>query len=281
VNAQVTLDIEVAGAVAPSARVVVYFAPNTKQGFLDAVSQAVNDKVSVISISWGSAESFWSRNEMESMNSVMERAAVAGISVVAAVGDNGVTDGVTDRHPHVDFPASSPYVLAVGGTRITVSGGAIKSEVAWSEGGGNGLSATGGGVSDIFPLPVWQQNVKVPRRVDGGTGRGLPDVAALADPSWGYKIFSNGSWTVLGGTAAGTPLWAGLIALINQAVGQNIGFINPILYQKIGPSGVLRDVVQGNNSVGGIQGYAAGPGWNAVAGWGSPDGRKLLAAFQH
>jgi kumamolisin len=277
---QVALDIEVAGAVAPGAHVVVYFASNTNSGFLNAVDQAVHDSAhhpSVISISWGSNESAWSTKALQAINAVLKDAATLGISVVAAAGDRGVTDGAPDHKPHVDFPASSPYVLAVGGTKITTNGTAIVSEVAWNS--DNGF-ATGGGVSEVFPLPEWQQSVKVPLRADGGAGRGLPDVAANADPSRGYRVVINGLLTVVGGTAAATPFWAGLITLINQGAGRNVGYINPILYQRIGPSAAFRGVVQGNNSLPGVKGYAAGPGWNAVAGWGSPDGRKLLAAFK-
>jgi hypothetical protein len=246
-DSQVTLDIEVAGAVAPRAHVVVYFAPNTDKGFLNAINKAVHDNVnhpSVISISWGSPEGNWSVKTLEGINSALRDAALAGISVVVAAGDNGVTDGVGDGKAHVDFPASSPYVLAVGGTRITASEAAITSEVVWNDTPGSG-GATGGGVSSVFALPEWQQNANVPPRSGGGTGRGLPDVAASADPAFGYIAYVAGRWLTIGGTAAATPLWAGLMALMNQGVGHNVGFMNPILYQKIGPSGVLRAVCPG------------------------------------
>jgi kumamolisin len=168
-------------------------------------------------------------------------------------------------------------VLAVGGTRITATASAITSEVVFH----GDAFATGGGVSDVFPLPDWQKNVKVPQRKDGGLGRGVPDVAASADPErGGYVIRFNNMVEQVGGTAAATPLWAGLIALINEGVGHSLGYINPILYDKIGPSGILRNIVQGDNSIDGVKGYAAGPGWNAVTGWGSPDGQKLLGAFR-
>jgi kumamolisin len=278
-DAQVTLDIEVAGAVASGARIVVYFAPNTNQGFLDAITQAVHDKLnnpSVISISWGSPENFWTATTLRSIDAALREAALLGISVVVAAGDGGVTDRATDQKPHVDFPASSPYALAVGGTRIAVAGNVITSEVVWNSGGG----ATGGGVSDVFPLPDWQRQANVPPRAGGGAGRGLPDVAANADPISGYRVIVEGRDIVIGGTAAAAPLWAGLLALINQGVGRNVGYINPTLYEKVGPAGILRSVTTGDNSIDGVKGYAAGPGWNAAAGWGSPDGRKLLAALR-
>ena len=281
-DGQVTLDIEVVGAVAPGAHIVVYFAPNTNKSFQGAVNKAIHDSVnhpSVISVAWGLPEDpVASLDFIRGMNSVLKSAVDLGITIVAAAGDNGVTDGRKDGKPHVDFPASSPYALAIGGTRITAKGAAITSEVVWNS--GVAVGATGGGVSEVFALPEWQQNVNVPPRAGGGTGRGLPDVAANADPASGYRIVLRGNAAVLGGTAAATPFWAGLIVLINQGVGHNVGYVNPVLYQEIGPSGALRAIVQGNNSINNVKGYAAGPGWNAATGWGSPDGRKLLAAFR-
>jgi len=281
-DAQVTLDVEVTGSVAPGAHIVVYFAPNTLKSFVNVLNRAIHDSVnrpSVISLAWGGPEDPKAQlNFAQSMNAVLQSAAALGVSVIVAASDAGVTDNVKDGRPHVDFPASSPYVLAVGGTRLTANGTTIASEVVWN--GGDDGGATGGGVSDIFPRPDWQRNVNVPPRPGGGEGRGQPDVAASADPAAGYRVYIHGSNTVVGGTASATPLWAGLIALINQGVGHNVGFINPILYEKIGPSGALRAITQGDNGINGVKGYAAGPGWNAAAGWGTPDGRKLLAAFR-
>jgi kumamolisin len=279
-DAQVTLDIEVAGAVAPGASIVIYFAPNTNQGFLDAVKAAIADKTnrpSILTISWGSPESTWALTSMQQMNDALQTAAKQGMTVVTAAGDGGVTDGVTDRRAHVDFPASSPWVLAVGGTRLTESNGKIISEVVWNDQAGG---ATGGGVSDVFPQPDWQVRANVPVRKDGGTGRGIPDVAANAAPASGYKVYFHGQATVVGGTSATGPLWAGLIALINQGAGRHVGYINPFLYSKIGPAGVLRSITEGNNSIHGVEGCSAGPGWNACTGWGSPNGRNLLTAFR-
>src|SRR5262249_53542607 len=266
-DAQVYLDIEVAGAVAPAAHIVVYFAPDTTAGFLDAIRIATTDTVnrpSVLSISWGGPESTWTSAAMQQMNQALQAAAAQGITVLVAAGDEGVTGGVNDGQAHVSFPTSSPWVLAIGGTRITVSQGAIASEVVWND----GVNATGGGVSNIFPLPTWQLAVHVPTRRDGHTGRGIPDVAANASPTSGYRIYLYGQTTVVGGTAAATPLWAGLIALINQGVGRNIGYINPVLYSKIGPAGVLRSITEGNNSTKSVQGCSAGSGWNPCTGWG-------------
>jgi kumamolisin len=275
-NRQATIDIEMAGAVAPGARMVVYLAPNTTLGFLQAVDRAINDRPSIIMTSWGAPETFWSDVTLSGFEEAFTRGALLAITMIAAAGDDGVTEILRDGKAHVDFPASSPYVLAVGGSRLNESRGTIGYEVVWNGSGG----ATGGGVSDHFPLPSWQNNAGVPPRADGGLGRGIPDVVANADPATGYFVILDGTATTTGGTAAAAALWAGLIALLNQGVGHNLGYINPMLYQKIGPSGVLRRIDSGDNSHNGVKGYSAGPGWSAAAGWGSPDGRKLLAALR-
>ena len=278
-DTQVMLNIEVAGAVAPGAHIVVYFAPNTSEGFLGAIETAIADEVnrpSIISISWGGPETSWTPEIMTKFDLAFKTAAGRGITVVCAAGDNGVTDGVIDGKAHVDFPASSPWVLACGGTRLTVSASKVVSEVVWND----GTSGTGGGISSVFPLPDWQSRANVPTGEDGHQGRGIPDVAANASPETGYSIYAHGHSIVVGGTAAATPLWSGLIALLNQGLGRNIGNINSELYSDIGPAGVLRGITEGNNSVNDIKGYTAGPGWNACAGWGTPNGTKLLQALR-
>jgi kumamolisin len=148
----------------------------------------------------------------------------------------------------------------------------------WNDGPNNG--ATGGGASSLFPVPSWQNGLSIPATANGQTGRGIPDVAADASPRTGYRIYFHGVSIVFGGTSASAPLWAGLMALMNQGLGQDIGFLNPGLYQKLGRSGAFRFIKEGNNSYGGVTGYSAGPGWNPCAGWGTPDGRKLLAALK-
>jgi hypothetical protein len=272
---QVTQDIQLTGAIASEARFVVYFAGNTSASLINAVTTAVHDDVnrpSVILVSWGSSEKFWTQVSTAAMNQALADAARLKITVVAAAGDSGVTGGWSDKKPHVEFPASSPYVLSVGGTRLVAQGDTIVSEEVWN----NGVSATGGGVSSLFPTPDWQKQVDLP-----GLGRGVPDVVAHADPAQGYRIVIRGKVSVIGGTSAAAALWAGLIAIINQGVGQNLGYINPILYQKIGPgAGVFRNITTGDNGINGVKGISAGGGWSAVAGWGSPNGRKLLSAFR-
>jgi kumamolisin len=275
-DGEVLLDIEVAAAVAPKAHIVVYFAPNTSQGFLNAITTAIHDKTnkpSIISISWGGPESTWTAQAMDQFDQAFQAAALLGVTVCCAAGDNGSGDGVADGQPHADFPASSPYALACGGTKLTATGTNISSEVVWNEGID---SATGGGLSAHFPVPSYQQNLKLPTPSAGAKlGRGLPDVAGDADPATGYEVRVDGQDLVIGGTSAVAPLWAGLLALLNQKLTKPVGFLNPLLYGSLMSKNVCRDIISGNNGA-----YAAGPGWDACTGWGSPRGSSLLAALQ-
>jgi kumamolisin len=266
-DGEVMLDIEVAGAVAPGAKIVVYFCPNTDQGFLDAITKAVHDstnKPSVVSISWGSAEVNWTQQSLTNFNEAFKAAAVLGVTICVAAGDSGSSDSVTDGKVHVDFPASSPYVLACGGTSLKVNNNTVSSETVWHD---SNDSASGGGVSDFFALPDYQTNAKVPVSLNTQfKGRGLPDVAGDADPNTGYKVLVDGQQMVIGGTSAVAPLMTGLIARINQQKGKPAGFINPSLYSN--PS-LCRDITVGDNKTTSANtGYTAGPGWDACTGWG-------------
>ncbi|WP_035466172.1 protease pro-enzyme activation domain-containing protein [Alicyclobacillus pomorum] len=280
-DGEVALDIEVAAAVAQGARIAVYFAPNTDAGFLNAITTAIHDtrnKPSVISISWGGPENAWTPQAIQAMNRAFQDAAALGITVCCASGDNGSSDGVNDGRVHVDFPASSPYVLACGGTRLEGSGRTIEREFAWNEGMNGG--ATGGGVSDVFNLPSWQENAHVPPSANPGgrIGRGIPDVAGNADPATGYQVLVDGQQLSIGGTSAVAPLWAGLIAIINQKLGHSVGFVNPVLYSL--PTQVFHDITSGNNDMNGDNGpYETQSGWDACTGLGSPDGTKLMDAI--
>jgi kumamolisin len=273
-DAEVDLDIEVAGAIAPQARIVVYFAPNTDQGFLDAVTTAVHDTTnapSVISISWGAPESDWTAQAMLSMDEAFQEAAAVGVTVCCAAGDGGSSDGVQDGQPHVDFPASSPFALGCGGTKLLSSGATIANEVVWND---PGDGATGGGVSQQFALPSWQANASVPPSPKAGfKGRGVPDVAGDASPTTGYTVIVDGLTTVVGGTSAVAPLWAGLCALINQRMGKPVGYLNPVLYPLTG-KGPFHDITQGTNGA-----YSAGPGWDPCTGLGTPDGTRVMNAL--
>lgn len=272
-DGEVMLDIEVVGSIAPGAKIAVYFAPNTSQGFVDAVSTATHDtdnRPSVISISWGSPESTWTTAAMQQLEQTLAAAAAIGVTVTVAAGDNGSTDGVGDGQQHVDFPASAPHALACGGTSVISQANAITSETVWND---PGDGATGGGISAVFPLPSYQSSAHVPPSANpgGASGRGVPDVAGDADPQTGYTVRVDGQTMVVGGTSAVAPLWAGLVALFNQALGHGAGFLNPVLYSSAQAAGDLHDITSGNNGA-----YSAGPGWDACTGLGSPDGARLL-----
>jgi kumamolisin len=271
-DGEVMLDIEVSAAVAPGAKIVVYFTPNTDQGFIDAVSAAVHDstnKPSVISISWGGPESSWTPQAMNALDAACQSAAALGITITVAAGDSGSTDGVAGAANHVDFPASSPHVLACGGTKLIGNGSTITSEVVWNELASN-EGATGGGVSNVFPLPTWQSGSNVPAPTASGGGRGVPDVSGNADPSTGYVVRVDGSNMVIGGTSAVAPLWAGLVALANAQNGRSAGLLQPAIYAAKAKS-AFNDITSGNNG-----GFKAGPGWDACTGLGSPLGTGLI-----
>jgi kumamolisin len=273
-DGEVMLDIEVIGALAPGASIVVYFAPNTDQGFYAAISQAAHDtthRPSVMSISWGGPEDSWTGPSRDAMQTALEDAVALGVTVTVAAGDSGSSDGESDGAPHVDFPASSPYALGCGGTKLIAAGGAISSEVVWNETAA-GEGATGGGVSTVFALPAWQESAAVPKAPNGSPGRGVPDVSGNADPLTGYQVLVDGEAQVIGGTSAVAPLWAALIARFNQKLGKPLGDPHAALYQ-IGER-AFRDITQGNNGA-----YQAAVGWDACTGLGSPNGTALLAAL--
>jgi kumamolisin len=274
-DGEVMLDIEVAGAIAPAANIVVYFAPNTDQGFLDAITTAVHDSAnqpSVISISWGSAESQWTSQALTNFDDAFQAAAAVGVTVCVAAGDNGSSDGLNDGSNHVDFPASSSFALGCGGTTLQASNEQIVSEVVWDDLPNGG--ATGGGVSDVFPLPAWQNGVSVPSPSGQNGGRGVPDVAGDADPNTGYNVLVDGETAVFGGTSAVAPLWAGLVARINQQLGKPVGFLNPLIYAQAVEAAAFHDITDGNNGS-----FNAAAGWDPCTGLGSPDGAKLLTAL--
>jgi kumamolisin len=273
-DGEVVLDVEVIGAIAPGAEQLVYFGPASDRGFVDAVTTALFDPraPSVLSISWGQAEEQWTEQGRYAMDQAFRAAAALGVTVCAASGDNGWTDGVDGRIAHVDYPASSPHVLACGGTRLEVKDGAID-EVVWNDRDGN---ATGGGVSSFYDVPTWQNSARVPPSVNegGAPGRGVPDVAGNADPDTGYLIGDGLSERPFGGTSAVAPLWAALVAQLNQHLGARAGFLNPLLYERLDRA-VFNDVWRGTNGA-----YRARrAAWDACTGHGTPRGRALLEAL--
>jgi kumamolisin len=272
-DGEVMLDIEVVGAIAPAATIVVYFAPNSERGFIDALFTAVHDdayRPSALSISWGSSEDRWTEQGRLAFEGALQDAAALGVSVFAASGDSGSSDGRGDGHAHVDFPAAAPHAIGCGGTRLNSADGVtIDSEVVW-----NGQGATGGGISEVFDRPAYQTTTPIPSSVNPGhaMGRGAPDVAGVADPETGYQVRADGDDFTVGGTSAVAPLWAGLIALINQYLGcATAGFLNPMIYLDDTFRDDFRDITQGDNGD-----YQAASGWDPCTGWGSPRGRRVL-----
>ncbi len=297
-DAEVVLDIQVAGAAAPGAKFVVYFAPNdaASNGFLDAVTKAIHDtenNPSILSISWGGPEDTSTTNFQVQFDKALQAAALLGITVCVAAGDNGAADvgpKAWDGKAHVDFPSASPFALSCGGTRLITANGAISAESVWNQnaadlspgaGPEGSFGSGGGGVSGAFPQPAYQQQANVPASLNpaGFKGRGVPDVTGDGDPDTGYNILVDGQQLQEGGTSAVAPLWAALIALINQKLKGRVGFVNPQLYALPAGSGAFHDVSMGNNRVSFQQfkniGYDAGPGWDAASGLGSPDGTAL------
>ncbi|MBR7837875.1 S8/S53 family peptidase [Actinospica durhamensis] len=279
-DGEVQLDIEVAGALAPGAAYAVYFAPNTDQGFVDAVTEATHatPTPAAISISWGGPEDSWTAQSRQALDAACADAAAIGVTVLVAAGDNGSADGESDGNTHCDFPASSPHVLACGGTRLTVdAAGAYAGETVWDDSSAGG-GATGGGVSAFFPVPDWQAQAGVPGNADtGSTGRGVPDVSGNADPESGYQVLVDGQQAVIGGTSAVAPLWAALVARIAQQTGKPLGLAQTVLYTGaaagVAQSG-FQDVTSGSNGA-----YSATTGWDPCTGLGSPDGSALAGLF--
>jgi kumamolisin len=281
---EVMLDLCVVGSVAPAANIFMYFTEFTSQGWVDALNEAITDanNIAVISISYGNPEDdpdgAWTAMGVQQVNQALQGAAAKGITVCCASGDDGSADQVPSG-AHVDFPASSPNVLGVGGTKVVASSAAtpaIASEEVWNE-TMQSEGATGGGVSAVFTKPAYQNSVNVPPSANPPhqVGRGVPDVAADADPETGVVVMhvDGKQLEVIGGTSAAAPMWASLVLRLNQGLNARCGFLNPLLYGKFA-TGVLHDITVGNNGA-----YSAGSGWDACTGLGSPNGDGLLSAL--
>jgi kumamolisin len=263
-DGEVSLDIDVVAAVAPGCKILVVFAPNASNGFIDAVAGLPNYalKPNVLSLSWGSPESDWDPAAMEALNNALQSCVNAGINVFVAAGDDGSSDGTAGTA--VDFPSSSPYSISCGGTKLILnSDGSRNSEVVWNE-LLTGEGATGGGVSAVYPQPPEQAKVDA---VPGTSGkRCVPDISGNADPNSGYIVNVDGTQSVIGGTSAVAPLMAGLTVLL--ASHTPVGNLKDVLYAN---PGVCFDVISGNNGA-----FSAGPGYDMCSGLGVPDGTKLL-----
>jgi kumamolisin len=279
-NPEATLDIEIVQAVAPKTHIIAYEGGQDLSQLAQIFTRMVTDhRAQIISISLGACERDVTgadgRSFVSAIDTTFRQAALTGISVLAASGDSGAYGCQDTSSLSVGLPASDPYVTAVGGTTLYVdSGGGYGHEAGWEgplEGAGSG-----GGLSLFFARPAWQIGTGV-----GSGMRQLPDVAADADPLTGYMIYVSGSWQVIGGTSAATPLWAGLVALADQAAAGErkpaLGFLNPALYS-LGSSAAspspFHDVTIGGNLF-----YSAGPGWDYATGWGSPDAALLIPAL--
>jgi Pro-kumamolisin, activation domain/Subtilase family len=297
---EVALDIDVVAAVAVGAKIVVYFAPNNDQAFADAVSQAVHDTThapTIISCSWAGSEDSWSGSARSSMVTALNDAAALGVTVFFTSGDDGSDDGVGDGSAHVEYPAAEYGAIGCGGTYIANVSGSSFTEGTW-----NDVGATGGGVSDVYGLPAWQDGIGVPKSANNGTtvGRGVPDVSGNASPYSGYNLTLYGTLTTslvitsgsqkgqtigtIGGTSAVAPLYAALLALIEAKIGEPLGYLTPLLYalQNDGPIADINDGA--NNKWSGeakpAPSYTCGAGWDACTGLGRINGGSLLSAFQ-
>lgn len=292
-DSETTQDICIAASAAPGASIAVYFTTSDQKGWVDLVQRIVHpnpgDPVcSVISSSFYLSDGddaatltteHISTNLLTAVSMAFQDAALQNVTVCIASGDTGTASKLIDHKAHVQYPASDPWVLSVGGTTVGNIKGTSYDEYVWNDNTG----ATGGGISDFFALPSYQSSTGIPTSLnDGHKGRGVPDVAANASPHSGYPMIVGGSADVGDGTSASAPLWAGLIAVINAAMGENVGFVNPALYA-LG-SGAFRDIVgapgPADNGLDGVAGYPAGPGWDACTGWGSINGTKLLAGLK-
>jgi kumamolisin len=278
---EVALDIQVIAGVAPEARIVVYFTELSEAGLVAGLCRAVHGpkRPNVVVMTWGQPEFFWRQREEErrALDAVLQDAVRLGVTVVATAGDDLATERMNDGKVHVNYPASSPYVLSCGGTQIALDPPRTKivDEMVWNERGRRG---TGGGISEIYGVPAFQSATKLPGSLnDGRPGRGVPDVAAAAGVLNGYRIFLNGSDVVMSGTSAVAPLWGAFIALLNEQRGLSLGFLNRRLYQS--PS-LLKAITSGDNidALSGL-GYRAGDGWSACTGLGTPNGAAIIAAL--
>ncbi len=279
IDPEVTLDIQLALALAPESQIYVYEGPNSDQGVLDTYNRIATDNIAKqVSTSWGMGENLSNAQFLQAENAIFLQMAAHGQTIFAAAGDSGAYDDYPTLTLAVDDPASQPYVTAVGGTRLTVNptSGAYNNESVWNEGQGNG--AGGGGVSGAWALPSWQTNVPT---LFSKTHRNVPDVSLNADPNTGYSIYYNGQWTIYGGTSCAAPLWAAFTARINQARAASqkpvLGFANPLIYAiGLGSSYTtnFHDITAGNNLY-----YSAGIGYDNATGWGSFNGANLFASL--
>lgn len=270
---EVTLDLQLAGAMAPKAKLVIYYGKD----LITAIKAALNDqknKPSVLSISWAASEELYSKAQLTEMSQLLYQVALQGITVVAASGDTGAYNNKS--HLNVNIPSVNPLVLGCGGSTLRIKN---DREVIWNDLKKQKMG-TGGGFSRKFFAPLYQQPAshfyirRLPALACNWNYRGVPDIAANADPNTGYTVMLDGKLFPGGGTSASTPVWAGLIARLNQLLGYRLGFINGELY-KLAATSAFRQVYQGDNGY-----YPGATYWNPCTGLGSPHGSNLLEALK-
>ena len=308
---EVELDIEVILSMAPNlSKLVVYEAPNSTQGWNDEWARIVQDRVPVVSVSWGDCEKNMGQQEAQQENQYFQQAAAQGQSILVASGDSGSSScfqlqgNSFDFSLNADDPASQPYVTGVGGTNLTLnSDNSYSSETVWN--GGFLGGAGGGGISQFWKIPSWQTGPGVQNSYSNGM-REVPDVSLDADPATGYPVYctagsscsgggitgGGGGWLTVGGTSAAAPMWAAMVALANQQAAKQgkgpVGFLNPLIY-KIGASSHysadFHDITPPSNSSlpsnndEGFNGgaYPVTQGYDMATGWGTFDATKLTA----
>jgi subtilase family serine protease len=296
---ETTLDVEWAHAMAPDANIIVLTSPvDETQGvqglpeFLKLEQYALDNHLGkIITQSWGTAENtlFTSAGYtlLNDFERIYQKAAQETVTILASAGDSGTENVDVNGNPYgfptIDFPASSPYVTAVGGTSLLLDvHGNYQSETVWND----QFGASGGGTSQYFAKPVYQYLLPLAAQKELGGRRGIPDVTYNADPNtpiWVYFGFfpdpSDNGFYFAAGTSAGSPQWAGITADANQLAGRPLGFLNPALYA-IGAAHeqteFFHDITVGNNAFNSLSGYKAGPGWDLASGWGTPNLSELL-----
>ena len=271
-DGETMLDIYCAGGVVPKAKIVVYTAPNSGQGFIDAILATSTDTTnmpSAIGISWGADEN---GTYGDYLTSAFQACVAVGITCFSSAGDAGANNLVPD------YPATNAYQIACGGTALYLNNGLWEVEEAWTTNG-----AGGGGISGFITRPSWQDGLTYTTIMAGGTGsptalpfRGYPDVSAPGDPATGYQFYLNSVLVQYGGTSAGAPFLAGMLCRLTQLWGRRTSFANTLFYAN---TQAFTDITVGNNRAGYTTGYTTTAGWDACTGLGSPKGDEIYKLF--
>jgi subtilase family serine protease len=301
-DGEVTLDIDVVNQMAPQAKILVYSAPGTAAAAVDTLTAIVSaDQAKVVSISYGACEANTPAATSNAQNTLLQEAAAQGQSVFASSGDAGsemcTQQSASNTALSVIDPGNQPFITSVGGTELDSYTTGVPNEGVWNSKAGSG---SGGGVSKDFTMPAYQSTAATSLGLinpdsgqgggcGGGNCREVPDVAADAATESGYVVFSNGAWTVTGGTSGSSPFWAGFFALANASStcrGLSLGFANPALYQIAGSAylsnfydvskaGVISGAANNDtyNANGGL--YPVTPEYDMTTGLGSPNAAAL------